>query len=104
MKKMKETITEWSVLLVFCSAITFGLAIGKPIVELTSAITQMKTELKTEIPALRKALEDATLANKDANDKLWEHVNRYTPQIIENEKQIYNLHTRIANIEKISGK
>lgn len=83
-------MTEWTVVAVLGGLVSLGVAIIKPIVSLTRAITQ----LTVTVDDLQKDLSDFALKNRDSHARLWQHNEKQDARLDEHERRLNNVEGR----------
>ena len=83
-------MTEWTVVAVLGVLVSLGVAIIKPIVSLTRAITQ----LTVTVDALQKDLDAFSRKNSDSHARLWQHNEKQDARLDEHERRLNNVEGR----------
>lgn len=75
-------MNEWTVVVALATIIGLFMAVGKPILDLNTTITELKTTVQEMIKDLKELKEDNSASHKDMNDKIANHESRIT--VLEN--------------------
>lgn len=71
-------MSEWTVVVALGTIIGLFMAVGKPILDLNSTITELKTTVQEMIKDLKELRDDNSESHKEINDKLANHEGRIT--------------------------
>ena len=88
-------MTEWAVVGVIITLATFFIAISKPLLSLTKAITHLTDAVGT----LQKSSEEQKEKARISHKELWDHNNKQDNQIEENKVKLAEHATKIKYIE-----
>lgn len=83
-------MNEWTVVAALGVLVSLGVAIIKPIVSLTRAITQ----LTVTVDDLQKDLSDFASKNHDSHARLWQHNEKQDARLDEHERRLNNVEGR----------
>ena len=80
-------MTEWNVVLVLISLVTFAIAIGTPVIKLNTSITKLITKLDV----LGKDFADLEQRNHKSHVRLWEKNEEQDKQLVDHENRIQRI-------------
>ena len=93
-------MTEWAVVGVIITLATFFIAICKPLISLTKAIT----ELTAAVGTLQEQQTEQKKSAKESHKALWEHNDKQDSQIEENKLKIAEHETKFKLFEGRANK
>lgn len=88
-------MTEWGVVGVLVTIVTFVLALIKPV----SALTKSITELATVVSGLRKDMDEHKANSRESHTKLWQHNDEQDKRLAEHGEALASHESRIRTLE-----
>ena len=80
-------MTEWNIVLVLASLLSFGVAVGAPLLKLNTTITK----LIVVVDRLQKDLAEQTTRNSQSHQRIWDHNSEQDNRLDDHEHRIVQL-------------